>query len=46
MEILLLLDFLGTMTEEEKEKAIDEEFRRQKSYVDALCNLKREEVKK
>ena len=45
MEILVLLDYVGGLNEQQKEQLLDEEFIRQKAFVDALCNAKRKEYK-
>ena len=42
MTIFELLDFISDKSEEEKEEILKEEYNRQKRYVDALCNIKRE----
>ena len=37
----MLLEYIGSLNEEQKEQAINEEFERQKKYVDTMCEIKR-----
>ena len=42
MELDILLELVTTLPEDKKEEVLEEEYRRQKKYIDALCNVRRE----
>jgi len=39
MELEILLDYVASLSEEEKEKVLDEEYRRQRAITDMMCEL-------
>lgn len=41
MELEILLDYVASLSEEEKTKVLDEEFQRQRTLVNAICDAKR-----
>ena len=45
MDFLMLLDYFSSLSEEDKAKAMDEEFNRQRTIVDAMCDVKRSVLK-
>jgi len=41
MDLLALLEYVGSLNDEQKEQALADEFERQRKYVDAMCNIRR-----
>lgn len=41
MDLLNLLEFISGLDEQEKEEALNEEYHRQRTIIDSLCECKR-----
>ncbi len=41
MDLFILLDFISGLDEEEKAKALEEEYHRQRVIFDSLCEIER-----